>query len=369
MLEYIGVKRFKTLLDASLPLNFLNVFSGLNSMGKSSIIQVLLLLRQSYERNVLPHKGLLLNGEYASVGTGRDALSIDSEQESIEFILNWTELDQGCQMNFDYRADSDLLPINPTIDIPDLSQLSLFNHQFRYLAADRLSPRNHHQLSEYHIRDLNSLGNHGEYTVHFIAEYGAKNIAIEQLQHPKANAKTLISNIDAWMSDISPGLKVRTGAQPQHNSATLSYAFVQGNETTTEFKPQNVGFGLSYVLPVVTCILSAKRGDLLVIENPESHLHPAGQAVMGRLCALAANYGVQLMVESHSDHFLNGVRVAVKRKLIATDKVGLFFLSREKQALNHESHIDYPKIDEDGRIDLWPPGFFDEWDNQLDQLL
>ncbi|VAW46539.1 hypothetical protein MNBD_GAMMA02-1693 [hydrothermal vent metagenome] len=369
MLEYIGIKRFKTLLDVNFPLNSLNVFSGLNGMGKSSVIQVLLLLRQSYEKNALASKGLLLNGDYVHLGTGVDALSISGDTDTINFIFKWQESVESINFDFGYEQDSDLLPIIDFHADTEFSSLSLFNNHFRYLDADRLGPQNNHQLSEYHIRDLNSLGNHGEYTVHFIAMNGLNDLNISHLQHKNAVAGTLLANIEAWMSDISPGIRIKATAQPKFNSATLSYSFVQGNETTSEFKPQNVGFGLSYVLPVVTSILSAKYGDMLIIENPESHLHPAGQAVMGRLCALAAHNGVQLIIESHSDHFLNGVRVAVKDDIISSDKVALFFLQRSSEANNHASNVIYPKIDSDGRIDQWPEGFFDEWDNQLDRLL
>jgi len=369
MLEYISIKRFKTLLDVNFPLNHLNVFSGLNGMGKSSVIQTLLLLRQSYEKNTLINKGLLLNGDYVQLGTGVDALSTSSDVETINFIFKWQAFDKSISFNFGYEQDSDLLPIINFDANEKLDALSLFNNQFRYLSADRLGPKNNHQLSEYHVRDLNSLGNNGEYTVHFIAMNGLNKLDISALQHKNAVANTLLANIEAWMSDISPGIRIRATAQPKFNAATLSYSFVQGNETTAEFKPQNVGFGLSYVLPVVTSILSAKSSDMLIIENPESHLHPAGQVVMGRLCALAANNGVQLIIESHSDHFLNGVRVAVKDEVISPDKVALFFLQRSSDADNHASDVIYPKIDSDGRIDQWPEGFFDEWDNQLDHLL
>jgi len=369
MLEYIGIKRFKTLLDVNFPLNHLNVFSGLNGMGKSSVIQVLLLLRQSYEKNALTSKGLLLNGDYVRLGTGVDALSISGDVDTINFIFKWQAAAESVNFDFDYEQDSDLLPIINFHTSEELGSFSLFNNKFRYLSADRLGPKNNHPLSEYHIRDLNSLGNHGEYTVHFIAMNGFNDLDIPALKHKNAVADTLLANIEAWMSGISPGIRIRAIAQPKFNAATLSYSFVQGNETTSEFKPQNVGFGLSYVLPVVTSILSAKQGDMLIIENPESHLHPAGQAVMGRLCALAANNGVQLIIESHSDHFLNGVRVAVKNEVITPDKVALFFLQRGSDVNNHASDVIYPKIDSNGRIDQWPEGFFDEWDNQLDRLL
>jgi predicted ATPase len=369
MLEFIHIKNFKTLLDASFPLGELNLFSGLNGMGKSTLVQSLLLLRQSYERNTLKHKGLLLNGDYVNLGTGKDALSSFSEQEEIIFTVKWSELDEPTKFQFAYQNDSDLLPLQHTNTKAELDPLSLFNANFQYLNASRLEPHSHHQLSEFHIRDLKSLGQHGEYAVHFIAVYGSREIEIEALRHPKAVSNTLLANIEAWMSDITPGLKIKAVAQPQFNSASLSYAFHQGKEITEDFKPQNVGFGLTYVLPVVTSILSASPNDLLIIENPESHLHPAGQSIMGKLCAMAAKNGVQLIIESHSDHFLNGVRVAVRQKMIDADAVKVFFLQRDIHSSVHASEVMYPKIDTEGRIDRWPDGFFDQWDKELDQLL
>lgn len=369
MIEFINIKNFKTLLNASFPLEKLNLFSGLNGMGKSTLVQSLLLLRQSYELNTLKSKGLLLNGDYVKIGTGKDALSSFSEQEEIIFIVKWSEKEQPVRFEFDYKHDSDLLPLRqPCLD-EDCESLSLFNSNFQYLCADRLSPQSHHQLSEFHIHDLKSLGHHGEFVVHFIAVNGAKDLEIAALRHPKAVSGALHANIEAWMSDITPGLKIKAMAQPQFNSASLSYSFNQGKDTTEEFKPQNVGFGLSYVLPVVTGILSAAKNDLLIIENPESHLHPAGQSLIGKLCAIAANNGVQLIVESHSDHFLNGIRVAIKQKVVAADKVKVFFLQRDVYNSIHASEVMYPNIDDDGRIDSWPDGFFDQWDKQLDQLL
>lgn len=369
MIEFINVRNFKTLLNASFPLKSLNLFSGLNGMGKSTLIQSLLLLRQSYERNTLESKGLLLNGDYVNIGTGKDALSSFSEQEEIIFTAKWEEVEKPVSFEFDYLHDSDLLPLRKMDIESQLDSLSLFNSNFQYLCADRLGPQSHHQLSEFHIRDLKSLGHHGEFAVHFIAVNGAKDLEIHSLRHANSVSGTLLANIEAWMSDITPGLKIKAVAQPQFNSASLSFSFNQGKESTEEFKPQNVGFGLSYVLPVVASILSAAKGDLLIIENPESHLHPAGQSLMGKLCAIAAKNGVQLIVESHSDHFLNGIRVAIKQEVVSASDVKVFFLQRDVHNPIHASEVMYPNIDDSGRIDCWPDGFFDQWDKELDQLL
>lgn len=365
MLNFIRIQRFKSLNDASFPLSSLNLFSGLNGMGKSSLIQTLLLLRQSQEQNTLKEKGLLLKGEYVSVGTGQDILSENAEKETIDFTLVWNN-QEPVHFVFNYSSKSDLQPLRKKVQLPQ-QESSLFNKKFQYLSADRISPRTAYEASDYYIKDLNSIGNHGEYTAHYIAENSLNPIAIEALKHKDAPSFGLLDNIDKWMSEISPGIRIHAKFHQAMNSVALSYAFEQGKEVTADFKPQNVGFGLTFVLPVLVTILRAKPDDLLIIENPEAHLHPGGQSVLGKLCSIAANNGVQLFIESHSDHFLNGIRVAVKEGLIPDDKVKLFFLERGTSV--HETIVVSPEIDKLGRISIWPKGFFDEGDIILEKLL
>lgn len=108
--------------------------------------------------------------------------------------------------------------------------------------------------------------------------------------------------------------------------------------------------------------LFARPNDLLLIENPEVHLHPAGQARMGHFLAQVSSWGVQVIVESHSDHILNGIRRAVKEKLLAQDAVALhFFQPRESDG----EQVVTPSLDPEGRIDHWPDGFFDQFDKDL----
>lgn len=379
MIEFMRVQRFKTLMDASFPLAGLNIFSGLNGMGKSSLLQVLLLLRQSNVRGLLFTKGLLLNGDYVSLGTGSDVLAEHADEESIEFLIKF-ENSEAVVFNFKYLPDNEVQPYSkekfqPTLEgIVDYSQKviingsSLFSTNFQYLAADRIRPQTTYPISDYNINELNSLGNNGLYTAHYIAVNSSKNITLHELKHQNANSVSLIENLNCWMSDISPGTRIIAKLERELNSVSLCYAFEQDKNLTANYKPQNVGFGLTYVLPVITAILRANKGDLLIIENPESHLHPAGQSIIGKLCALAANAGVQLFIESHSDHFLNGVRVAVKEGIVKHDNVRLFYFEREGSE-SFSTTIITPEIDDNGRINTWPKGFFDESDRQLEKLL
>ncbi len=73
------------------------------------------------------------------------------------------------------------------------------------------------------------------------------------------------------------------------------------------------------------------------------------------------------MVETHSDHVLNGIRVAVHNGKFRPDDVQLHYFQRRKE--DGQSQVISPRIDRDGRIDKWPDGFFDEWDKNLEALL
>ena len=110
-------------------------------------------------------------------------------------------------------------------------------------------------------------------------------------------------------------------------------------------------------------------GTLLIVENPEAHLHPKGQSMMGHLLALAASCGVQVLIETHSDHVLNGIRLAVHGGKIKPEEICFHFFQRIEKDSQALAQVVSPKIDRNGRIDRWPDGFFDEWDKSLDALL
>lgn len=368
MIETIAVRNFKLLQDQTFQINNLNVFSGLNGSGKSSLIQCLLLLRQSFEKNMLPDKGLSLSGNYVRLGTGTDVLSVDAENELIEYDFFWED-EILLLLSFQYNPRSNVQPLVKEDSEGDCYEQSLFTSSFQYLSAERISPGSSFDVSDYDVNNLNSIGNRGEYTAHFIAEKSLDIIQIKEIIHPEATSDTLIASIDAWMSEITPGTRVIAKVIPEINQASLHYKFETLSTITKPFLPENTGFGLTYILPIITAVLKAKRGDLLIIENPESHLHPAGQTAIAKLISLASESGVQIIIETHSDHFLNGVRISLKNSLISSENVEFYFLSRDVESTEHSTHVDNPRVDDSGNFDCWPVGFFDEWDKSLDTLL
>ena len=115
-------------------------------------------------------------------------------------------------------------------------------------------------------------------------------------------------------------------------------------------------------------LLSSIPGDVLLIENPEAHLHPQGQVAMGRLISLVAASGVQILLETHSDHILNGIRISVKKECISNELVTINYFYQENQA-PYRHLVKNPRILKNGKLDKWPDGFFDEWENAMFELL
>lgn len=368
MLERIKLSNFKSIKDETFDFESLTLFSGLNSMGKSSVLQSMLLLRQSHEKHLLPLTGLSLTGEYVCIGNGKDLLFTDSNDDFIEIESYWDK--STLKFQFTYKEMSDLQPIAKDETLIDGLPFdeSLFTSAFQYLSAERINPKSFYDVSEYAVNQRRSLGRKGEFTAHFLAQHGYKNIPIDELKHDNSPTNILSDNLNAWMSEITPGTKVIAKLIPEINQASLHYQFSSSTEFTAPFRPENTGFGLTYVLPVVTAVLSARPGDLLLIENPESHLHPAGQSVVARLISIASQNGVQIIVETHSDHFLNGVRTSVKRNLINSENVTVYFLSRDITSPEHAVQVEEIRIQPTGRIDSWPEDFFDEWDKSLSLL-
>ena len=362
LIDRVVVKNFKSLRDINLPLSNLTLLTGINSSGKSSFIQALLLLKQNEERLFFSkRKNLIkLNDRFVTLGKKQNILyeeEISSEDILISLISGKNEL------NVKFNIDDLIIKSN----IDELIDINLFYDDFQYISTNRIEPSNTYDISDEEV-DRNLIGFRGEFTAHYLAKNRHKKLEIEALKHKNAKTMQLLENVSLWLSEISSGVEVKATLYEDLQSASLSYSYTYGGLTTSDYSPFNVGFGLTYSLPIIVAILKAKRGDLIIIENPESHLHPSGQSKMAQLCAIASANGVQIIVETHSDHFLNGLRVATKKGVISSNQSQIYYFRKEENSI--ETIVDSLNIDENGKINQdWPKGFFDEYENLLDELL
>jgi predicted ATPase len=370
MIEEIRVQNFKSFGDTTISLSNLNLLTGINGVGKSTLIQALLLVRQSFTKNVFPKKGIVLNGDLVSLGKGSDVLNIHSEKPEISFCFLLSG-NLKIEIALKFIGGSDFLPIiKSKSKIPaDALKSALFTSKFKYLSAERVSPKVSYDVSLFEVEENRSLGIHGEHTSLFIAKYQRMPVVINSLIHKGSTSNSLIQQISLWLQDISPGINLSSQYYPEIDSAKVNYQYEYKGQVTPEFRPTNVGFGVTYVLPIITVLLSAEKGDIVVIENPEAHLHPSGQSKLGEMFFMAAIGGVQTIIETHSDHVLNGIRVAINKYKKYSRLVNLFYFERDKFDNKHSTCVVSPRIDNNGRINNWPEGFFDEWDKSIMQLL
>ncbi len=391
MIQSIELRNFKSIKKKYFPLRKLNLLLGLNGMGKSSFIQSLLLLRQSDNLGNLGE--LKLNGlpnGYINIGATKDArYQYAKKEETIDIVLQFKK-EKPFEMNFNYEFESDILKIKEdklniykefdSVYIREHESEALLSENFQYLNANRIPPQSNHTKSFHNVVKLKNIGNYGEYTAHFIETFYNDDILFENLIHKGSVVKdevlgqeiinrTLINQINLWMGEISPGVNIRT-TSISSDEVLLEYVYKQPNfGNTNRFKPENVGFGISYALHVVTALLASRPGELIIIENPESHIHPRGQAELGRLIALTAQNDVQLIIETHSDHIVNGIRVAVKENPGLKDEAIIFYFDKVVTDTEQYSKVTNVEIDKNGELSEYPQNMMDEWSNQLLKLL
>ena len=396
MITRIDLRHFKCFETLKLPLERLTLLSGLNASGKSSVLQAMVLLHQTIREHEWSER-LLLNGLALRLGAVRDVIDhvsggrelslaveddaaglvaweLSGEQSAMSLMvrhvrvpgLNEAEWLQGRSQPLHY-----LLP-DSAASSPEGGALARRLRRLTWLAAERLGPRDIYLWGD---PEWPLVGTGGEDAVSVLYSGADERVAvpllIERVPAPTPSGyrevpPTLSRQVEARMGEFFPGFEMNISPVARANAVTLG---VRTSRDTDFHRPGHTGFGITQVLPIVVAVLAAKPDDLILIENPEVHLHPAGQSKLGGFLADAAHAGVQVLVESHSDHVLNGIRRAVKQGRIDPDSAALyFFRPRHDAEASGVAQVESPSIDADGNIADWPTGFFDQFDHDMNDL-
>ena len=382
MLTRIDLRHFKCFETLELPLRPLTLLSGANASGKSTVMQALVLLHQTMREHEWSSR-LMLNGSVVQLGTAADMIDQVHGRRGFEITLLdgessrflWEfegERDEMSMAVGRARGETDAgdpWDVSGSEPLHYLLPTGLGNHSLTdrlrgltYLTAERLGPREHYVFDDPQLTPV--VGPRGEHTVS-VLHSGRDARVLDELAI-EGVSPTRFLQVEARMARFFPGCVLAIERVPHANAATLGIRISSG----TDFqRPVHTGFGLTQVLPIVVAALSAGSGDLLLIENPEVHLHPAGQAAMGGFLAEVAAAGVQVMIETHSDHVLNGIRRAVGDRKLPGDDVALyFFRPRREDGASGEPQVLSPIMDADGNIDSWPDGFFDQFDKDMNHF-
>lgn len=223
------------------------------------------------------------------------------------------------------------------------------------------------------------LGLKGEYTVPALERFGSSRIAallppepgqpfvIDQLLDrattPSLTYTSLREAVDKWMSYLGVASAVRVRATGR---AGIELAIVD-SQTDVERTLTDVGVGVSQLLPVVVMCLRAEHGDVVLVEQPELHLHPAPQQALGDFLLAMALSGRQLIVETHSEYLINRLRLRMAEDDTQTTAGSVKIIYAERR--EGKTHFRSIQPNSYGSFDDWPDDFFDQAPKETEAIL
>ncbi len=365
----LEIENFKCFTNKAIKLNKLSVLAGANGGGKSTVIQALLFLRRTIEHcakwvgeeenryyyDKTNGLNVELNGSYC-LALGTSDLIIPKENPSTDFCaIGFSDSKESFQIVYNIDGESNLWLKPEEVHNKMPNNPSLFMQEFYYLNAERLGPRITQSVKFF---DYPNAGYQGEFVAQLISDTKSnyKFEVAENRRNRNSKSKRLEQQVNAWLNDLMPGVSIIANYDKSTHSAQIRvYNYYTKGDTTIA---TNIGFGISYVLPIIVTGLIAKENSIMIVENPEAHLHPSAQSKIGQFLAMVANAGVNVIIETHSDHVVNGIQIACVKNEISYKDVTINFFSQKEGFKQPE--IESISISEKGELSSWPKGFFDQ---------
>ncbi|MBU4011428.1 MAG: DUF3696 domain-containing protein [Proteobacteria bacterium] len=352
MLEALYIQGFKCFDTIEINLRQINIFSGTNSSGKSSAIQAFLLLCN----NALKNSSSPLNGMWLRLGTFDECRNHRTNARTFQVGAGTGK--EFFQAEFssanDDSNDVSVIFTHESDAIQDF--LSFEKRHVYYLPANRIGPEDSYLKN---FDRVNFLGNKAEFIIDFLYKNRKQGVARSLIADTASI--TLEHQVNYWLGKLF-GIKNTIHDLGLSNSLSMELSLENGKPV----RPYHMGSGVSFAIGVLVSCLSASPDDIVIIENPEIHLHPKAQAELTEFLCFAANAGIQIILETHSDHVFNGIRKSIVKKEISNNDVAVHFFQLDKNALSKNTAI---KLNEHGRIIEHPKGLFDQFDDDLDQIL
>ena len=375
MIDRLTLKNFKCFEALDLDLAPLTLLTGFNAGGKSTATQTLLLLGQTL-RGPRNSPCLLLNGPVVSLGTPAEVLNVNGGSKQMS--LGASSGDAEARWYFEVPEDRRLLQIayaelsgpEPQLSPGDLDGIRprrgmansvVFQLEcLIYLSAGRQVDTDVFPSSLAAGLPTGDVGTIGQFAAWWLHEMGDQG-SVSARRHPDAAGQlTIRQQVNAWLSDLFPGAEANAVPVQQTNLMRLQ---LRSGVTSDWVRPANIGYGISYAFPIIVAGLCADNSRTVILDSPEAHLHPRAQSRIGRFLAQMSSSGVQMLVETHSDHVLNGLRIAVRDGLIRPDQTAIYFFTG-----NPDARVIRLSIDKHGTIHELPEGFFDQAERDLGNL-
>ena len=363
-MQIFRIEQFKCFDAIDIPLNHLTVLCGGNGSGKSSVIQALLLYRSAVRQG---SSLVRINGTFGlSLGSAANLIcqqmDKSDDENRIRFgfvehpagVPDFVELDPGEGDEASLRhLDIITLPSKPKFD----KKKRFF---FTYLSAERIGPRLVQEQFSDEVLGLQSIGTKGQFTAECLSKYEREKIR-EQLRFQfresiKGADVQLRQAVQDWMSTIVGPIDIQVR---DNGNAPPSLYFRRRGALDDWVISTNTGFGITYVLPIIVAGLLASDGGMLIVDSPEAHLHPAAQTALAKFLAWVASSGVHVVIETHSDHIIDGLRVATisPQYRLKPTECSILNVSRDD---DQRPKVEALEVKSNGSLSKWPKGFFDQ---------
>jgi len=357
------ISGFKCFEDKTFELKNITLLTGSNGTGKSSFIQALLLIRSAIEKNCIDSDSadyittswkdayIPLNGPYQlNLGSIYDIFNDSKNSSNVIKIEIGDEL---FSINLPIDEDeNDRVAINLNTQFSG-GEVNFWRKQkFYYLHTERLGPR---LGIDSVYTDFPHCHYKGENTAEVISKYGVSVKISDDRLNLQTRSHNLNLQIDEWLGLICPGT---LGVQVKQLDLNRYQITMRSSAKKDSVLATNIGFGISYSLPIIVNGLIAEKDSVFIVENPEAHLHPKGQSQMGYFLGMVAASGVRVIIETHSEHIVNGIRRAsLNKNSLSPENVGIYFF--EDLAIN-EHQTKEIKINKLGELESFPKDFFDQ---------
>ena len=393
----IAVSGFKSLAEeCAIDIHPLTILAGANSSGKSSIMQPLLMLKQTLEARYDPGP-LLLEGPNVQFTSAEQFLSkligekrverfqiqIDTTHMIEDFSTTVTfrkgqsgiELVEMAKTDSRSHEDMTLYPEMPPEELNSLVDRNLMPTGFDAARRSRCFVRFETQDGHMFQSVIYNLEHHILQSIHLPGLRGNPERTYKPAstgpQYPGTFENYVASIIHEWQETgderlktladalYALGLTGKVGTKKIGDTRIELQVGRLSEDRTNEadmVSIADVGFGVSQVLPVLVALIVAEPGQLVYLEQPELHLHPRAQVALAQVLADAAKRGVRVVAETHSSLLLLAVQTLVAEASLPPELVKLHWFTRDE---NGATKIDTADLDETGAYGDWPEDFDD----------
>lgn len=345
MITQISTKHLKSISNLDFNCKRLNLITGTNSSGKSTFIQSLLLAKQ----NELANIGL--NGPLVNFGEFKDAKNFNVSEKTISINVNFhSGQKEVLIIDEDGIQRNDFLTTKNTLN----AEHECWN--IDYLSCDRIGAEDIYRKNYANNTDI---GINGEFAIYSLEKF--KDMPLPEEIIADTSSYTLSTQVNFWLNYIL-GATITTEDVVGTDFVKCFYSTSAGKLV----RPKNIGAGFSYLISVIIVCLLSKKNDIIIIENPEIHLHPQAQSKVCEFLYFIAKNDRQLFIETHSDHIFNGIRVGIATENMDSKNISVNFFSIDDNDCTQNTVIEFGKR---GRILNYTEGLFDQFDSDLNRML